>query len=156
MQCNQGTPGGLFVHLSQSAPRVPPNYPQARHYHANLQPSIPCSRIFHRYFCTICNCISWKYLTCITYEGLTSATKSNFVVLQYVALQEFTNNKVRTIGADVSPNQPMARRQESPPGFVSRSQSMELFLKYQRWGGAWLVGIALIPDIVVDCWLSRK
>ena len=45
----------------------------------------------------------------------------------------------------------MARRQESPPGFVSRSQSMELFLKYQRWGGAWLVGIALIPDIVVDC-----
>ena len=25
---------GLFVHLSQSAPRVPANYPQARHYHA--------------------------------------------------------------------------------------------------------------------------
>ena len=58
---------------------------------------------------------------------------------------------MRAIGADVSPKQPMARRQESPPGFVSRSQSMELFLKYQRWGGASLVGIALIPDIVVDC-----
>ena len=58
---------------------------------------------------------------------------------------------MRTIGADVSLNQPMARRQDSPPGFVSRSQSMELFLKYQRWGGASLVGIAIIQDIVVEC-----
>ena len=155
MQCNQGTPGGLFVHLSQSAPRVPPNYPQARHYHANLQPSTPCSRIFQRYFCTISICISRKHC-CQHGIDLSNKIKFSPSLLSSTCMLHCRSSQTITCG----PSEPMYHRTSQWQGGKSHLQVSFLVLnqwsyfKILKW--AWGFFGRNCTFTRYCCWLSRE